>query len=108
MELLSILTSYGLPCVWAVLSIIGTQILKPYVKKKVIPYLPLIFAFVLSICGLFLDPAVATLALHEFIQKALSQWLISYGISIGIYDLVIKGLKKVQEEDESNGFINPK
>lgn len=100
MEIIPILMDYGIPCVWAILSIVGTQFFKPYVKKHFVPYLPLIFAFVLSFCGLFLDPVVMTLSLREVISKALSQWLLSYGISIGLYDLVVKHMRKVEQEQE--------
>lgn len=99
MEIIPILMEYGIPCVWGILSIVGTQFFKPYVRKKFVPYLPLTFAFVLSFCGLFLDPVVTTLSLREIISKALSQWLLSYGISIGLYDLVVKHIKKVGQED---------
>lgn len=96
--LLGLVGKYGLTVVMAVITVIITQTLKPYVSKKLRPYIPLMLAAATSILTLVLLPSAVTLSIQEMIVAALIEWFKTWAVSVGIYDLVIRALKKEQED----------
>ena len=110
--LLGFITDYGITLVSALICIVVTQIIKPYIPKKLVPYIPLIAAIPITICTTFIIPQATPLTVSEavsqeiiwsgeLVKSGLIEWAKTWLLALGLFDLVIRLFKNAEHTGES-------
>jgi hypothetical protein len=97
--LLGFLTDYGITLVGALICIVVTQTVKPFIPKKLVPYIPLIASIPITICTTFILPQGIVWS-GELVKSGMIEWAKMWLLALGLFDLVIRLFKKVDEGAE--------
>lgn len=95
--LLGFISDYGVTLVSALICIVVTQIIKPYIPKKLVPYIPLIASIPITICTTFILPQEIVWS-GELVKSGMIEWAKTWLLALGLFDLVIRLFKKVDED----------